>query len=172
MLGCGLRSPWGLGKLDQFDLIPFGSVHKRDAATVRFQVRTVRVFEPEFGKVLSKFLQTIHRECQMCQVGLDFHRPAPREVAKLDEFLAVGSLHENQFPSTWRLLPMDLFETQDVLIETDGTLQIVKPVARVQELFGCRHGLRILRNCDKAITASKAVSDGSERVSLRLPYPD
>src|SRR5579859_4284539 len=83
--------------LDQFDLIPLRRVHKGNPAAVGPQVRAVRIFIAVGGEVAAKLLQAVHFKGQVGQIWLHPHRAARGKAAKLDQFLALRRLHEDQF---------------------------------------------------------------------------
>src|ERR1051326_169981 len=86
----------------------------------------------------------------MREIGLNLNRSAGRKIAKLDELLAGGRFHENQFGTARRFMAAGFLQTKNVLIEFDGLFEIIDPVARVQQFGGLAHALTIARNWMKA----------------------
>src|SRR5436309_978833 len=99
-----------LGALHDFDLITFRSVDKCETAAIGLYGWTVGIFQIERGEVLTECFQAVHFESKMREVRLHLDRAAGREMAKLDQFLALRRFHEYEFRAARRFVPADFLE--------------------------------------------------------------
>src|SRR5688572_24879054 len=87
----------------------------------------------------------------MSQIGLHFHRPAGREMAKLDEFVTPRRFEEDQFGAARRLVPSGLFQTEHVAVEPHRAFEVIDSITGVQQSECLAHRLTITRNGCKAM---------------------
>src|SRR5262245_49415127 len=76
----------------------------------------------------------------MREIGLNFDLAAVREVAKLDLFLALGSFEKDKFGAPRGLVTPNLLEPENFLVEANAFLQVVQPIAGMEQLEGESHG--------------------------------
>ena len=132
--------------LNQFDFVAFRRVNKGDTSAVRFEMRAIGIFEAVTGQVFAEFFEAIHLEGQMCQIGLDLHWAAGWEIAKLDEFLAGGCFHENQFGTAGRLVTPRFFQAEHVSVEFYGFFEVIDSIARMKKFCSLAHAPTIAWN--------------------------
>src|SRR4051794_4339048 len=91
------------------------------------------------GKMLAEVLKARDLESQVGEIGLHLHWATVREVAKLDQFLAVGRFQESQFRAARRFVAAHFLEAEDFLVKLHRPFEIVEPITRVQK-FANFHG--------------------------------
>jgi hypothetical protein len=126
-------------------------------------MRTIRIFQAVIGQVLAKLFKAFHLKSQMRQIGLDLNRPAGREIAKLNQFLAAGGFHENQFGPARRFMAAGFFQAQNVFVEFDRFFEVVDAIARMQKFGSLAHALTIARNWAMTTGNDGQVPLGSDR---------
>ena len=125
--------------LNEFDFVAFGRVNEGEGCAAGTRRRAIGEFHAEFFQMLRKFVEAVHLERQMGEVGLDRYGAAAREVADFNFLIAFRRLEKNQFGAARRFVPLDFLEAEDVAIEFHGALQIVHAVARVQQFCDLAH---------------------------------
>ena len=68
-----------LSFLNQFDFVAFRGVNEREGRAAGTRRRAIGKFQAQFGKMLGKFVEAVHLEREMREVGLDLHGIAARE---------------------------------------------------------------------------------------------
>jgi len=132
--------------LNQLNFVAFRRVNEGNSSAVRFEMRAIGIFEAVIGKVFAEFFKAVHLEGQMCQIGLNLDRPTGREIAKLDQFLAGGCFHENQFGTAWRLVPPRFFQAKHIFVEFHHFLEVIDTVARMKKFCSLAHAPTIAWN--------------------------
>jgi hypothetical protein len=125
----------GLGvALDKLDFVTFGGIDKSEHATGTLGGAIAEGIT--FGGcVFGKSFKILHLKSKMGEIGPDGHRTTARIIGDFDQLLAFGSFEENELGAAWRLVTFDLLQSQNVLVEGDGFLQVINAIAGVQE-FG------------------------------------
>jgi hypothetical protein len=74
----------------------------------------------------------------MGKISLHLHRAAVGKMAKLDQFLAFGRLHKDEFGAARGFMATDLLEAEHAFVKIDALFEIVQAVARVEEFASDR----------------------------------
>src|SRR5262249_1965647 len=139
-----IRRPW-LG-LNQFDLVSFRCVNKREDCAGGCGRGTIGELESEFGQVFGEMIQAFHFQGGMREVGLDLNRSCAGKTAKLNLFLTFRRFKKDQFRSTGRLMAAQLFESENILVEINRLFQVVDAISCVQKSLCLVHELTIAWN--------------------------
>jgi hypothetical protein len=81
------------------------------------------------------------------EVGAEGNGAAGGVGADFEEFLAVGSLEEDEFGAAGGFVAADFLEAEHVFVKRDGLFEVVHAVAGVEEFFDV-HGVFETAHCD------------------------
>ena len=82
--------------------------------------------------MVRKLIEVVHFKGEMRQIGADHYRPALIKFSNLDFFVAAGGFQKDELRAAPGCLTSNLFQSENVLIERDGFLQVMHAIARVQ----------------------------------------
>jgi len=83
------------------------------------------------GRFAREFVEIVHFESEMCQIGPNYDRAALIEFAKFDFLLALGRFQKNQLRAAAGSMPAKLLESENVFVKRDRLLQIGHAVTSV-----------------------------------------
>src|SRR6266446_3704599 len=82
------------------------------------------------GRFAREFVEIVHFESEMCQIGSHRHRAALIEFAEFNFFFAAGRFEKNQLRAAAGSMPAKLLESENVFVKRDRLLQIGHAVDR------------------------------------------
>jgi len=87
------------------------------------------------GRVAREFFEVVDLKGQMRQVRANHDRAARIEFAKLNLFVALRRLKENELRAATRGVPANFPKPENIFIKRDRLLQIGDSISSVEEFF-------------------------------------
>src|ERR1019366_8957031 len=120
--------------------------------------RAVGKVEAVRSQVPGKFVEAVHREREMREVGLNLPRAAAGKTGNLNLLLTARCFEKNQFRAARRFVPTHFLQPEDVAVKCHRAFEIVHAVTRMQEFCDYAHA----RNLAGILTGGNRENGGGK----------